>query len=1762
MRRTKGYNPRVVRKRWVFGVAAVTVVVGLVIAWRHEILHAAVERLGSLASGYSIRFADQRVGPSAAALLDVRVSRDGYPLLVARRVEVRYSLRDLLPGSGHRFGLTGIAIEGAKLTLVHFADGSYNLAIPSGGPSAPGLPVPTNTVPIRFALNVRDAQLDLLEPKAYDPTAAHIRIRHFNVNASIDTGARTHYTARGAFLSLSGRTHPFTIGGAIDATRGYAMHHAHAAWFPLRSLANYFADTPSLRILAGRGRNFDARLYALDVRPNEAPAYHANLQLDLDGTALEFASLAEPVENLRGHLELVDNAVFVRGLRGDLAGVPMRITGGLFDLTGQVGPQMRIGIEGGGNLTALRKAFTFTRDQPLAGEIALGVLVEGPLADPEIVARAHAARATYARLPLQPLDANVVYRDGTVALLPLAAGYGGMQIGVRGTFAVGQPHVISQLALHVTSPADRLPYLGALLGSEPLRLDVTARGEDLRFHAVGALASTRGVRRVAALFALEPNGIARVDPFWLHTARGDFDGGYLLDRPHDDSAFWASGYNLRLATPSVAALPGLELPPLPTVSGSLRTLVVAGGGAGRAVALAGDVSGGDTTLAGVHFTSLAATFGGTLAGASVNRLDARGPWGRFHGSGAFSSQTFVARGTYHGTLDGLQPFLGDAIPGHGPIAGTAAIAVENGRILVQGEHLQMAGATLRGIPISSANVTLAVNPNSLQIYSAHAHAAGGDVVAAGSFATGRVGETSAPQLSIVADKLNAAQLRGIGLPIDRGQLSASGNLAAGAPLPTFAGGVTIARGRMQQYAISGNGEVALAGNAVRLSQTIGTLGSTYALVDGSIGALESGVPTYALNARVPAGNIASTLHALGYPNYMTEGSFNAQMRLSGRGNDPEVSGEIGAPGGDVNGLPFVDATGTLAASSRGVSLHHGRVTVGSTKLHLTAVVLPAENVVHVSAQRADLSDFNNFFDTGDTLDGVGRIAFGLRQQGDAIATSGDIDVSGFRYRNLPFGAMRAAWSSRDNTVDGDVAIGGDEGRLTANGTIGIVRGADPLATLKHSRYGLHGAIDDLDLSLWVPALGFASVPITGRASGSASILGRYPALTMRGTARVVGGSLGPLSLNAASVAFHSVEKRIAIDDASLETPGLLAQGSGSFGLLPNDPLDLQIHAQTDDLPRLVHQFARLQIPVTGSFEATVKVAGTPRAPTFAAGFDADHVSAYGLAIDTMFGEVRLRGSTLILSDAGATFGKGQATLAGQLPLELDPFRVGPAHQPIAFDLDVVNLNPAIFDAVLGHGTKMTGTIDGHVGLSGTLAAPRVIGSASLANGSYVSDLERTPITQALGTLAFDRDRAVVRRASARLGAGLLRGAGEVTLPELAGSSGGLGLSLEATAQNAQLDLPAFGSGTLNGQLRLSKGANDPDALVAGRVALSDATLPFAAFVQAAQGGGGTAGLPLPPLRFDLDAVAGKNVRVRGNGYGAGLDIGAAGAVHLGGSLVAPTLAGAFTSTGGTLTYFDRAFRVQSGVVTFAPVDGVIPTIHAVATTNVVNPDPDRARNPYGSAEIRIAVDGPIDGLKIGFSSSPPGYSQQQILGLIAPLGGFVNGIGYNSASNVQVQQLNGVTPLGALAPVPNLSNQQFSTLTVGQEAFNILNAQFAAGLLSPLETVLGQGLGLNSVNLTLGYYGNVGVTATRLLGKTVSAVYSATFGLPQIQTFGVRYNAPGGQTSATLNFFSQSGPTKLFQTPTAYVSGNGQSLIGLPIAGNNGFSVLFQRYFW
>jgi len=242
--------------------------------------------------------------------------------------------------------------------------------------------------------------------------------------------------------------------------------------------------------------------------------------------------------------------------------------------------------------------------------------------------------------------------------------------------------------------------------------------------------------------------------------------------------------------------------------------------------------------------------------------------------------------------------------------------------------------------------------------------------------------------------------------------------------------------------------------------------------------------------------------------------------------------------------------------------------------------------------------------------------------------------------------------------------------------------------------------------------------------------------------------------------------------------------------------------------------------------------------------------------------------------------------------------------------------------------------------------------------------------------------------------------------------------------------------------------------------------------------------------------------------------------------------------------------VQQAKVTFRPDAGIIPTLHASAVSHVSNPDPYSA---YSSVDVTVAVNGPVTNPQVTFSSNPPGYTNEQILAMIAPFGGVIlSGLSYAPS-----QPSNGAAPIPGAQPIGSTS----ASISAGQEAFNILNAQFSAGLLSPVEGALSQSLGVQNVNLTMDYYGNVGFSASRFLGKTVNFLYATTFGVPTRTSFGLQLVGERA-TSAQLAFYFENGPQRLVETPVANTSSNNRLSVGLPLQGEQGFAFTLQRLFW
>lgn len=1742
---------------WTAIVVLVIAAIAVIVVFHNAAARIGITELSGIATGYHIDMRDLRFGHGHAALADVQISRHGEPVLYAKRIDVDYNVRDLFPGSKHRFGLLAVAIDHPYIHLIHNANGTYNVALPPSAAAGPAHRPHPGAVPLDFTVRIRDGQASLVDEYRYYKESRVQRVDHINADVAINTVKVTHYVVTGAIESAGPQ--PFRAVGTIDYIKGYALHRIRARTIPIKAVGNYFIDSPAARILGGLVHNMDVRMYAFDVKPNETTAYHIIGSGYLGDGSMDVRGLDSPILHLTGPINIFDGGFAAQKLSAIVGHIPITIAGGIFDFRH---PQFRLGFEGRGDLRYLKDVAHFARALPVYGGLRIHALIEGDIGNPLLWVGFDGSRFNYQAVPIDDPRGMVALHGSNLVILPFHGTYSGIQLHIQGTMALGK-RIASTLVLHAFGSSTHIPYLGALVTPQTVNTEALLSGSDLKIRARGYMVSLAHPQDINGFYDIDELGRAMFGPIGVHTpGGGTLVAGFDLDRPHGNSAFWASAQNVVMQQAQPISLPGVSIPQLPAINAHIVEANIAGtGSAGNAV-IGGFMRMAPAVIAGVPFTDIAAQFAGPFANADISQIHADGPWGSFSGNGSFAPSAIIARGAFSGTLQGLRPLLGN-FPAQGSISGPMGIAIAQGRIFVQAQNAQLQNATIRGVPVASITGTMEYANNVLRVYSAQADAAGGSVVAAGSFATA---PTNVPtRMALATTQLDARTLKGFGVPISGGSLVAFGAIMPGAGIPGIDAGVVLTNGTAAGYGpFSASAEIGLANDTLNVRNGLAALGETFADVSGNIGGLTSGVPSYDLAAQVPVGSISQVAHITHMPTYHADGSFDADVAIGGAGTSPSVQGSVGVPVGEINGLGFSDMTAYLSAKRGAIDVKNGTVQVVTTKANFSAELAGGSTAFALRAPRADLSDFNDYFNTGDTLAGHGSLAVAFAQYRGQVYSSGAINILGLRYRRLPIGDTSANWTSLRDILAGNLAVGGDHGRLQASGTIAFVPERTLPQVIARSRYNIHGTLSGLDLGVWLPALGYPQVPMTGRVNGILAIMGAYPYLGISGNASIVNGTLGPLPIERGQIAAHAVGRRIDVSSMLFSLPALDVTGNGSFGFAPSSPLNLTVHATTNDLPRLIAGATKKHLDISGSLASTLNIGGTMHSPAISASITGNKVNAYGISMPMLAGELALRGKNVVVRSAKFTFTKGTATIAGYLPIELQPFAFGPPAAPIAMNFVAGGVDLSSFSAFLGNNTKLTGALNGSVAISGSIANPRALGKLAVANGSYVSAIDTTPITQMVAQLTFLGSHATLDKISARPGNGTLTGSG--TLDFGGGLHGGpLGYSIAIVTKGAQLNMPAYGSGTLDAAVKLQRTGGQL-ATLTGNTTITNAVVPFNSFLKF--GGSGNGAAPTGPpfnLGFNLAITAGKNVRVRGGGAGIfGIDIGGQGHVQLAGTLLQPTLDGEFSSTGGTLTYIDHSFKVQTGTVTFNPANGVIPDVYAVGRTHVINPDPNTSRNPTGAIDITVTVNGPVTSPKIAFASDPAGYNDQQLIALLLPFGDLAGPIQFTDTGVILPPgQLKGAPPVDytGLLPPNIFVRRQNGEITIGEEAFNILNAQFiSGGLLGPIENALGNTLGLSDVNLTLDYTGNFGVNFRRLLAKNFYALYGTTFGVPVRQTFGFAYQ-PNTFTSAQFTMFMQQGTVPLFQAGNATLQTNPRAAAGQALYGTNGFTFLYQRLF-
>jgi autotransporter translocation and assembly factor TamB len=993
-----------------------------------------------------------------------------------------------------------------------------------------------------------------------------------------------------------------------------------------------------------------------------------------------------------------------------------------------------------------------------------------------------------------------------------------------------------------------------------------------------------------------------------------------------------------------------------------------------------------------------------------------------------------------------------------------------------------------------------------------------------------VGDMVRGEVTLIADvRDSSAAFRRFGIPLSSGKMEAVAHVDGKLSAPNATVSAMLVGGRVAHAPVSGNISLAYdGGDRLRILGSTLSLGGGLGTASGTVVGIRSGKPRYDLSAQMREADLAVLTTTFGVHLPYPEGSLEADAHVKGAGKNPAIAGDVSIPEASINALPFHGGTAFSGDASRIVT-HGGRIVIGSTQLDFSADVGAASKAMTISSSAVDLTDFNPYFPVAETLAGKGSLLASFSQNDGTVTTRGTIALSHVRYRRFSIGNTYANWSTAGRTVIAMGKVAGNGGRVDLAATAHLASGTSPAAIAARTFLDASTTVRGFDLATWLPAAGI-NAPILGQIDADATAQGYMPTLSFDANATLIGGIVNQVPIQRFTVSATASRGQGRIVAADLRIPYLNATAGGTFGFQPQSPVALTLHAVSPDIGALAHTVTHKNYDYHGAVDTTLRATGQLRRPSLDDVVDLTNFTYHDFRLPHAHTEIAITPGMLDVKNGSVAFVRGSATFAAHVPVAIGglALRAGgpPApHLPIKGRIEAHAIGLAQFASLMPKGTKLGGTLGGTVTIAGTDVAPLFGGSLGLANASYSGPQESSPLTKGSATLAFAGTRAMLSRLHFAVGKGRhpgsIDGHGTFDVPNLRDPLHSASFNVAATLSRAVFDLPKYFSGQLDGTFGASKTATGIP-LITGDLFVSHTRIPAAAII--AQALAKPSGAKPPPLAMNFKVALGPDVRVQG----AGVDVGAGGALAMSGTLAAPKINGTISSTGGTINMY-RDFTLQHGVVTFNGAS-IIPNVNAMATTFLPQPPTD----------VRLHVTGPATHMNLALTSNPP-YDKAQIIALM---------IGGPSLAGINGLQT-------AQGPAPP------SFLQGAGEGY--INGLFARNLLEPLQSNLGTALGLQNVQLNYDIAGQGGFSAEvrKGIGNNLSLLFATTVGFPSRTTFGVddRINA---NSSARFTLFSTYGQEGFGYYPSflAAQPGNNISLQAQqPMAGQQGFGVNYVRHF-
>jgi autotransporter translocation and assembly factor TamB len=1630
------------------GMTAILVVALLAAAVFHDAIIAAAIRGVAASYGYRVAFARLHTGLDAAEATGIDVTnRAGEPVFEASRIALRYSLRDLLPGSRHRFGLTAIDVERPKLVLIHHADGTYNVSLPAGS-RASSKP---DTTPIDLRARIRDGSVLLVDRFVEPGHERRQRIVGLALDARLGPDVHSFYNAR--FDLDDGHTlYPVVGKATFAANRGFESQRWTAATLPIGPLIDFALPSHAIALVDGELDGVDARIYTF-VDPDGTTHTHVGIRAQLRDGKLYVAALREPLRGAAGPIRAYDDGLTTTGIDATLAGVPLHLRGGIFNLGS---PQVRFALTGGGSLDELRQITTATQRLPVAGTLGFAFRAVGNATSPLIFGRFNAPALDYGAYRIDRPQGTIAVQGTQLDILGASLAYGPLVATARGSVDLGHA-ITTNLVATVAGDGDALPYVPQLVRGMQLGAVVHVSGTGARLATNGVVYGRGSGGSLNGLLALDGGGNGVIGP--LAIQRNDGASLYAriaVDRRRGSAAGIVSARHFSLLPALPATLPGIDVAALPAIGGTIDAARAGAVDGQRLCAASGHLAISGLRVGAVTGSANADIGDAPHGGGQRARVVVRTNVADLDGTAAADpAGTFAVDGRLHTSFERLRA-IAPGLDARGDIDVPLRAVGDGTSTAVQIASARFIGASVHGVALRDADATVVIRDGNAEVRAARIGLDGGTIVAAG-----RAGSDDV-DLAAVTSALPLRPLAGASVPIDAGTLRAT--VLARGPLRAPRAEITLetAGVRVHGLAIAANADATYDDGTLQIADANALAGDGSLAANGSVRDLAGGHPVVDLTAHVRGAQIAQLDRVVHLPLPYPDGEIDADAHAQGALASPQLTADVRIPNGSVNELGFRNAHVALSGDLANVAARGGTVTVGSTVVTFSGDLSRASQRIEVRAPHVDLTDFDNYFDTADAIGGRGHLALTAAASPTGVQTTGDVAIADARFHRFAVGTTSANWTTRARTIDATASVRGAHGNaeLTAAATLPA---SAPLRDPAHRiTLDANGSLGAFDVASWLPAAGIQA-PVAGIIAGSARAHGTLAAPTVAVTAALTNGAAAGYHITTLTLAVDGNAQRAHIASLHFVGPGLTADLSGTAGYGAHDPIALALHATSDDLPTL-ERAAGLKLIVGGSASTTIDLSGTRVSPRIAQTLDATNLTADHYTVPRVHASASADERTLRLDAFEADLTKGRVLASATVPITFAPPRIGVRDAPLAAMLRADAIDLSQFAALLPDHSKVTGTIDGEIAASGTPQDPAIDGSLALTGGTYASDLVRSAIDNARARLTFTRATAQLSGVHADVGGGSIDGSGTMTFGDARDFAHTFALNAQLTASNARLDVNRYLTGTVNGTITATKTPGRRDAVIGGDVAFSKTRIPLTALLSSSKANPQATPVALP-VAFALTVSAGNDVRVQGSG----VDVGARGAVTVGGTLAAPTLDGSLQSTDGTLSLY-RTFTLQRGVVTFAPSDGLIPDVDATATTTITNPDTD----------ILLHVTGPVTNLNLDLASNPS-YSKEQILGLL------LNAQAFGAVQGVQTTQTSG------------------GGINAANIAGGYLSSQLSQSLLAPIGSQLGSSLGFSDLALGYDYGSGFSAGASRPIGKNLTASFHQTFGTDQREVLGLAY---------------------------------------------------------